>query len=544
MSRISTGKYAIFLAVLILVLGGLELAKGGLYLDRHEGDAAHMIEILLRMGLGQVPHLDFSTPIGILAFLPIRFFMNLGFGVGQAFLAGQVMLAVLALPLVMRVALSRLTGLAAWGFGAVAMVMLLGLIHGESTTAISVSMYYNRWAWVAAFIAILLAVLPERDGTRALVWDGVIIGAMLAFLALIKPTYFVGFILPITIGIILRGAWRSLIAGLVTGLLIAVFVVAIYGGEFFPAYIADLLSVTASESRSAPGLPFVDVLNAPRFLIASLTLVLSIIVLRQAGRERDGLLLLLLAPGFIYVTYQNFGNDPQWLILLCLLLLAERPVRGRRVLFNTEARNAVSALALVSFALIAPSLQNIATSSFRNFAVNVGEYEPQFKDRAELSGLFVQPKRMRVVLARESFVDRHQELAPYAYEDEEFEPASFLGETLPYCRLLGGDQAVDAYTADRLKEPPFNFGTDTQFFVADVVSSVWIFGGFAPLEGGAPWYYSGMPGLENADAIIVPLCPMIPDVQRDILAKLEVAGVKLGAPLRDPMMLVYPVVKD
>jgi hypothetical protein len=544
MGRISPAKYTVFLAVLILVLGGVGLAKGGLYLDMHEGDAAHMIDILLRMGLGLVPHLDFSTPIGIFAFLPIRWMMNMGFGIGQAFIAAQILIAVLFAPPVARVALSRLSGLAAWGFGAVAMVIVLGLVHGENATAISVSMYYNRWAWVAAFIAILLAVLPERSESKVPLLDGVIAGAMLAFMALIKPTYFVGFVLPVALGFMLRGAWRSLLAGLVTGLSVALAMVAFYGTEFFPAYVADLLSVTRSESRAAPGVSFVEVLNAPRFLIGTVTLFLSVIVLRQAGRDRVGLLLLLLAPGFVYVTYQNFGNDPQWLILLCVLLLAERPERGRRVLFNSDARNATSALALMAFALIAPSMQNIATSPFRNLVAKTEDHVPQFEGRAELDDLFVTPRRTRMVLARENLVDRYPELAPYASEDEEFAPVSFLGETLPRCALQGGDLVLNGYMADRLKAAPFNFPPESQFFVADIVSAIWILGDFAPLKGGAPWYYSGAPGVENADAIIVPLCPLDPSVERHALAAVEAEGLKLRPPLRDPMMLVYPIVKE
>lgn len=544
MGRISPIRYIVFLAVLILVLGGAGLAKGGLYLTQHEGDATHMVDVLLRMGLGQVPHLDFSTPIGIFAFLPIRWMMDAGLGVGQAFVAAQVLIAVLFAPLVARVALSRLTGLAAWGFGVVAVAMILALVHGENVTAISVAMYYNRWAWVASFIAVLLAVLPERDGDKAPLIDGVIAGLMLAVLALIKPTYFVGFVLPVAFGFVLRGAWRSLFAGLMSGLAVALAMVAIYGTEFFPAYVADLLTVTRSGNRAAPGVSFVDVLNAPRFLIGTLTLILSIIVLRQAGRDRTGLLLLLLAPGFVYVTYQNFGNDPQWLILLCILLLAERPERGRRVLFNTDARGAIAALALVAFALIAPSLQNIVTSPFHNLVVKTEGYVPPFADRTGLDDLFVSERRASMMLTRENLAARHPELAPYAGDEKVFAPLEFLGESMPHCALQLGDLAVHRYMADRLKEPPFNFPATSQFFVADLASAIWIFGDFAPLKGGAPWYYSGTPGVENADAIIVPTCPVDPGVARRVLAGLESAGLTLRAPLRDPMILVYPVVKE
>ncbi|AJE45920.1 hypothetical protein [Celeribacter indicus] len=543
MSRISPGRYAVFLAVSILVFGAAGLAKGGLYIGRHEGDTAHMIEIVLRMLDGQVPHLDFSTPIGIFAFLPVVAVAKAGLGLGQAFVAGQIVVAVLLAPAIWRVGISRLTGIAAWGYGLVSVAMILALVHGEDVAALSVSMYYNRWAWAAAFAAILLSLLPADPRREAPGLDGVFTGALLAVLALVKPTFFVAFVLPVALGFILRGAWRSLAAGIVTGLVIAAAMVALYGVDFFPAYIADLLSVTRSETRAAPGVPFMEILNGPRFLIGTVALLLSVIVLRQSGQGRSGLLLLLFAPGFLYVTYQNFGNDPKWLMLLAVLLLAHRPPRGMRVLFNADARNASAALALVAFALVAPSFQNIVTSPFRHLAEDTEGYGLQFPERAETYDIFVRVQRTQMVLAREALVDRYAQLAPYVTEDALFEPVTFLGERLPRCTLDSGDGAMHRYMADRLKEVPFNYPPEAQFFVADIASAIWILGDFAPLEGGAPWYYSGAPGVGHADAIIVPTCPIAPEVQRNALAAIEAAGLTLRPPLRDEMMLVYPVVK-
>ena len=76
------------LLLVVAVLGGFALAKGAFLVGKHEGDTLHLVDMVLRMGLaGQVPHLDFMTPIGIGATWPIAAFVAAGFGVGHAFSA-------------------------------------------------------------------------------------------------------------------------------------------------------------------------------------------------------------------------------------------------------------------------------------------------------------------------------------------------------------------------------------------------------------------------------------------------------------------------
>ena len=85
-----------------------------------------------------------------------------------------------------------------------------------------------------------------------------------------------------------------------------------------------MLTVAGSEVRAAPGEPLSAIMGAPAYLGGSLTAIAGVIFLRQGKVKTGGLILLLLIPGFFYVTYQNFGNDPQWLLLLAVLLLALR----------------------------------------------------------------------------------------------------------------------------------------------------------------------------------------------------------------------------
>lgn len=545
MSRVSPVRYAAFLAALVAVLGGIALAKGGLYVDRHEGDTAHMVDIIARMLAGQTPHIDFSTPIGLLSFLPVAWAAKLGFGIGQGFIVGQIIVALVLLPMVWRVGTSRLGGLASWLFGLVSISLTLALVHGEDVLSISVSMYYNRWAWAMAFVAILLAVLPNRrDVAHMPLLDGVFIGVALTFMALSKPTYFVAFFPPILLALILRSAWRSIGAGLVTGVAAGGLLAVIYGFDIYTAYISDLLLVTGSDTRAAPGAPLVEIINGPRFLVATITAILSVIVLRQSGATRAGLLLLLLIPGFVFVTFQNFGNDPKWLLLLSVFLMAQSAERGRRVIFNVDAKSALGGLALVAFALTMPSFQNILTSPFRHFSEDTSGYTVQIAGHPKTQDIFVYDNRSSVVVARRVLADDIPALAAFEVASEGAQAPSFLGETLPRCSLFSGDAAMDRYIADRLHKEPMNFPEETQFFVADVASMVWMIGGFAPLEGGAPWYYAGTPGVENADAILIPMCPLSASYQKSALKALEHAGLRLSPPIKDAAFWIYPVVRD
>ncbi|WP_417241676.1 hypothetical protein [Celeribacter sp.] len=544
MTRISPTRYALVLMALIAVLGGFGLAKGGLYVDRYEGDTAYMVDMVARMWAGAVPHIDFETPIGLVALLPAALMAKAGFGIGQAFIAGQILVAVLLAPMIWRIGTSRLTGLASWVFGVVSVAMVLALVHGEDTLSISVSMYYNRWAWVMAFVALLLAIMAPHDDRLHPWLDGVFIALTLTGMAMSKPTYFIAFFVPVVLALLMRRAFSTLVAGLVTGAVCAALIAVVFGVGIFEAYIGDLLVVAGSETRSAPGAPLTEVINGPRFLVATLVAILSVIVLRQSGQDRAGLLLMLLVPGFIYVTYQNFGNDPKWLVFLTVYLLAHRPERGVRVVFNTEGKTALGALALVAFALIMPSLQNIVTSPFRHFAENTEKYNVQIAGHPKTGDVFVFDERSSVIFARRVLADEIPALAAYEVESKARDVTTFMGEDLPRCTLVSGDAAMDRYIAAQLKKPPLNYPPETQFYVADVSSMVWMIGGFTPLEGGAPWYYDGTPGLENADAILVPLCPASAAYRTTSLKALEAAGLRLKPAIHDDAFLVYPIIKD
>ncbi len=534
-----TGLFGFFVAI-IVVLCGASLLKGGFYIGKHEGDTYHLLQIVLRMAEGQVPHLDFMTPIGVLAFAPISFFVSLGFGVGASILLAQTLVAIVFLPALFWVAFSRLRGPLPYFFGFVVLVLISALVHGEAQGSVSISMHYNRWSWAAAFIAISAAVLPSIGAARPRV-DGVIIGLALAFLMLTKITYFAAFSIPIVVALLARRSAGTLIMALISGASALAVVTLIYGPTYWLAYFGNVLTVAGSDFRAFPGEPIGAVVGAPAYIGASLLLVGGVVLLRQSGKAVGGLSLLLLTPGFFYVTYQNFGNDPQWLLLLAVLLLASLPAADTRNGLGWDMRNAVRVTAFMALAMAAPSFFNLVFSPFRHLAADVTEYTqllPKSEQHSDIYTTNIRAARTNIqvpLVKVGSAFDAYTDLA------DDAELSVFKGEVLPHCELLIGLTAWFDVIVTDLDQAGFTQGKG--IFAADLFSSHWLFGNSVPLKGGSPWYYGGLPGLSDADYLLVPLCPILPGVRQQILAEIEATDLEFSEIHRTSLYILFEPAK-
>ncbi|MBS8225907.1 hypothetical protein DYI42_06630 [Vannielia litorea] len=509
--------------------------RGQLLVGKHEGDMLHLLEIVFRMADGEWPHLDFMTPIGFMAFAPIALFVKLGAGVGHAILYAQALVGLCLVPLAWRAGLSRLTGYWPYLFGAVVIVLATALVHGEAQRSVSISMHYNRWAWAAAFLAILIATLPPVPERRNQLLDGVVVGLALAFMALCKVTYFAAFVLPVAVGLLAHKQNRSFVAALTTGLIVAALVTAFAGVDFWLAYLRDLLRVSASEVRSNPGEPFAAVVAAPAYIGGSLVLLAGVILLRQGGKSVEGMMLLLLTPGFFYVTFQNFGNDPQWLLLLGILLFAARPGHEVKNSFGWDMRNAVGLAAAAAFAMIVPSAINLTYSPLRHLGQNPEHHTPLLP-RATLHGdLKTASIRAHRAEKRVPMDGPGSGMEEWAVRAEREEPLMLNGVPLEQCEIMLGLPAWFDSIARSLEEGGHR---GERIFFADLFSSIWLFGEFEPLENGAPWYYGGLPGFDTADYVLVPLCPVLPPVRKLVLERIEERGVTLEEVERTPLYIL------
>ncbi len=503
------------LAAVIVVLGGLPFLKGAFYLGKHEGDTLHLTELVMRMANGQWPHLDFMTPIGVMAIAPMALFVSLGEKMGHAIFWSQILVAVTLLWPTWRVATSRLTGWWQLFYGVVVMVFCLALVHGEAERAVSISMHYNRWAWAVAYIVIPLAVLTPLRAPRP-VLDGVLIGLGLALLVLTKVTYFVSFAPAILIVLLARREWSTILAAAVAGLAVAGIVTGLAGVEFWFAYLHDLQTVSSSDIRPQPGEPLAVVIAAPAYMGASLALVAGVIFLRQSGRMTEGMALLFLMPGFFFVTFQNFGNDPQWLLLLAIFAFALRPAPGTVNGYGWDMREGLRLVGILALAFGLPSAVNLLYSPFRHLATET-------KDRVALlpglgdDMLTIESRMYRVDLMTAGDLPGSA-FEAYRKKGDRKYLATLNGEKLPECTLASGMNSWFETVAKDLQGAGYG---GSRILGTDLFSLYWAFGDFKPVKGAAPWYYGGLSGVENADYVVIPICPMAEQIRSDMVKALS-----------------------
>lgn len=515
LSTVCAGLAALFAAYAVLLV-----LPGGLFLTTHDGDTLHMIAIVERMAQGQVPHRDFMTPIGALAFFPIAVLVRLGLDAGMAFAVAQAVVGGVMTALAVYVARRRMPAWAVGVFGALVLILCVALVHGGADIAVSVSMHYNRWAWALVFVALVAAALPGEG--RA---DGVVVGLCMAALVMTKVTFFVAAAPVVILAALLTGQTRMMMLAIGTGLVVAVALTVILGPDYWTAYAGDLLTVAGSQIRPQPGLGLSQLILSPAYIAGTLLAVVGGFVLRAAGQQSAALILWGVAASGIYITYQNFGNDPKWLALMALLLaLFALPLAGR-------TRGAALAIAFGSAILALPSFLNMAVSPLRHAAIPQADYTPLLAGTDWHQDVQFSRLKSNRVRGDVALVDGVRGFdAPATMPG----PGTFRGEPLRDCRSGPKSAYFASITAD-LKDR--GLGQGQSIFALDIFSPYWLYGAHPPLRGGAPWYYDGLSGYADADLVLVPTCPTVVTMRRILAQDLDDAA--LTEIVRTPLYTLY-----
>lgn len=538
MSRRETIIFGCALLAFVALYGSLPLLAGGLFLEFHEVDSYHLLDILIRMtDGGQLPHLDFVTPLGILAFWPIAALINLGFPAGTAAILAQIAVAAALFPLVIYVCATRLTRGTAHLFGFFTLGLVLALTHGGPDAGVTFSMHYNRWAWGIAFVLLALAFIPSRNKRPGL--DGVLIGVLGGVLLLLKVTYFVALVPVAALEIARRSGLRSLAAAVAGGLVVLAIAALLLPLSFWPAYLDDLRLVATSDVRPNSGVPLNEVIASPAYIGATLIGIAAVALIRKTGRESTATSIILLIPGFIYIVYQNFGNDPQWLIFVAVLLLALRPAPGTGEVLGIDLSRAMETTAALAVAIFFPSLFNIAMSPVEHLAFDKSRFLPMLPEEAGHQDIYIRDDRAYTMTAQ-VFKD-HEDGAWSRFSEkiERPEPSEYGGITFPSCEWMAGSRGyLEVLTADLAGS---GIPEDSRILNADIIAALWHFGPWTVPEGSAPWYYGNLTGIENTDYILVPKCAFVPGFRQGILEELKDADIATTLVRNNDLLALFRV---
>ncbi|MEM8871598.1 MAG: hypothetical protein AAGE38_14440, partial [Pseudomonadota bacterium] len=530
-------RFALYLAIAFLALSFLMLWPNVFRVTGHEVDLIQALDISYRMIDGLVPHVDFLTPLGVLAFQPITWFLETGLPPGRSFLLAQVAVTAIMLPGIWWVGMSRLEGGVRLLYGLGMVVLGLAMIFGGANPAISASMYYNRWAWIPASFIVLMLLLPPRGGWRSDWADGVLLGLSGGVLVLTKVTFVIALI-PFALTVILaERRWRLLGVALVAMLVVMGWATLTYGGiGYWQAYIGDLLVVATESRRTNPGTELGDLVASPKTFTMTALLLVVIVFWRRSRMRAAGLAMLLLAPGFIYITYQNWGNDPKWLFVLAIVLLTRLPPTEARAFLGVPPQGMSRVLALICIVLYAPSMMNLATSTMRHTLRDAEATTPLFRDLArddimlDVSRVFT--PRINVPIEGEfdpeGLLDAAQDSS--GEDDEDEEPVLLLGEPVQDCTLDTGLMGWTWKVVEQLGAVEEAVGK--RVIVADMYDHLYLFGPFARNDGMAPWYYGTDRGFDGVDYILVPHCPLTQDARADKLRWIEKFGWTLEEVVR------------
>ncbi|MGI9395016.1 MAG: hypothetical protein ACR2OY_10260 [Boseongicola sp.] len=518
----------IILFVIILISGGimaaLPISKGAFLISAHEGDTYHLMDILFRMEMGLKPHQDFMTPLGLLSLLPILVFMKAGYGIGAAIVWSQVLVAAVMVIPVWYVAWSRLTRYTGYTFAAISMVLILALTFGGTEPGLSISMHYNRWAWAVAWVLIVIALTPPR-GKQWPIVDGLIYGFGLSALVLLKVTFFVALLPGIALVMLLRREFASMVTAAVTGVVVFLLATFLIGFDFWPGYVGDLLTVSQSEVRPYPGVAFLDMISNSRNIATVFIGLLSYFFISRAGHPAAALGIVLLVPGFFFITYQNFGNDPKWMVPLAAVMMALRPAAGARVISGVDIRTALAMTSLAAVMTFSASAFTLAMSPLRQLAQPIERFDPMLPALPLHHDILVRKDRAYTVNA-EIYLDQPSSVwGKYRTLADRSDPPTLGGVTFPHCEILAGTSAwFNEISADLVAA---NIPSGSQLFTTDVLTGFWLFADFEPLQNGAPWYYGDLSGIENADYILVPKCSFLDRVYGIMLDELKAANLPI-----------------
>jgi hypothetical protein len=243
---------AVVLALFCLLLIASRVVVSRIYTNIMLQDLLSLLDTIYRIHSGQIIHRDFSSVLGLFSYALPAAFMSLGAGLVTSVSYSEAVFVAVAFFIYLYMQKTRLDPLAGFFLGVwIPLALLARMTFGEPLQYVTEAMQYNRRCDVFLVFLLLLFMPPSTSSRKYLVIDGVLYGAISAFLFYTKVTFGLVALGFAPIMLIRRRENIGVIAiSAITFIIIGIGVEFLYGTHF--AWLTDLR--TAGESVSRNGL--------------------------------------------------------------------------------------------------------------------------------------------------------------------------------------------------------------------------------------------------------------------------------------------------
>jgi hypothetical protein len=295
-----------------------------------------------RLYTGQIPNVDFHSPVGPLPYVLNCFGMKLVGVEFYAFVVGVVIFVAIASSAAIFVAHRRLPALQAFLF-AVFVAFLAGATRqvGRSPSIPSYAEIYNRYGWTLITVLFLQLFVPVRkDSPERTAVEGFLAGCLIGLMAYVKLTYAGIACAGLAAAGVLAPEWRQrarllwLALGVASVGLLAWLTTRIdftsYLKDFFEAGHAQTLSRRGGQAKESlkHTIPFVALLAVPWLLLVVLPTRRGVLRLRAALQTTLAAGVVAMCAIVLGVTNTGEGAELPLLVVAGLVLLHGDAIRS------------------------------------------------------------------------------------------------------------------------------------------------------------------------------------------------------------------------
>jgi hypothetical protein len=188
--EISPNRFVILLASIYLFLIASRIFVDKTYSDVMLPDLFGFLDGIYRISLGQAIHRDFSSPQGVFVYGVPATFMYLGAEPISSVRYSEAFLAFIAFFIYLYIQRTRLDTLPALFFGVwIPLALVARMNFGDPLYLVTEAMHYNRYCVVYLTLLLLLFIPSCKKQTIHLMIDGILYGAICAFLFYSKITF-------------------------------------------------------------------------------------------------------------------------------------------------------------------------------------------------------------------------------------------------------------------------------------------------------------------------------------------------------------------